>query len=158
MSEQMQGRDVEVDGQKVTIYDLSDNPKSWYSAVYQNDATRELDKKFDLTGEPVNKDSDTAHFLRLCTGACSLGKTEVELVLSYFSFLAKQAGNFVGLPEKEFREHVRKGDIAKIDISERFIDIALKYRDAYNDATYLGRMNVEGIDVLFPQNLEKMII
>lgn len=158
MAEQMQGRDIQVQNNRITLYDLSKNLNSWYTKVYQTNETRELDERFGLAGEPVDKDSDVAHFLRLSSGACSLGKTEVELVLSYFTSLARQAGNFVELSENEFRNHIRKGNLSRLAISEGDVNLALRYQDFMNDGViYLERINVEGTEIIFPKNLKKII-
>lgn len=155
---ELQGRDVKADGDDITVYDLSANPNSWYSTIYQNQDTRKLDELFGLTGKAVEKGSEADYLLGLATGACSLGKTEVEMVLTYFAILARQAGNFIGLPEEQLREHIRKGDLGLLISSECLINGALNYQDGMNDGkTYLKRMEVEGVTVVFPQNLRKLI-
>ncbi len=156
MSEQLQGRIVNVGGDEIAIYDI-DQPGSWFTEIYQNKDTKALDETFGLTGEPIEVDSDVAHFLSLATDSCSLGETEVELVLRYFAGLAKQVGNFVGVPEQELRKNISDGKLRHFDGSD--VNRALTYRDGMaNGETYLKRINVEGKDVLFPANLRKQYI
>lgn len=95
--------------------------------------------------------------MSLATGSCSLGETEVELVLKYFAGLVKQVGNFVGVPEQEVRKNISEGKLRHFDGSD--VNLALTYRDGMaNGETYLKRINVEGKDVLFPANLRKLYI
>lgn len=156
-SKNLEGRIVKVKGDEINVYDIK-NPKRWYSAVYQNKDTKELDERFGLTGDSVKKGSEIEKYLNLSTAHCSLGKTEVEYLLRYFAHLAKQAGNFVGILEKELREHLRKGDLGQA-YGEGYINLALEYKDYMRKgATYLKRIKVERKNILFPCNLKKMLI
>lgn len=157
MSEQMQGREIKVNKQRITIYNLNLEKGAWYSHIYQNNATREIDSRFGLKGESVPRGSEEYDSIMRSTGYCSLGKIEVETALNYFGFLATQCGNFVGIPEKEVKEHISKGEF-KGRLTENDIEIAMRYKDFMRKGvTYLDIMNIEGTDVLFPQNLEKML-
>lgn len=156
MSKELEKRVVDVDGDEVAVYKIN-NPESLYSAVYQNKDTRTLDERFGLTGKPVGPDSETGRYLRLAVGGCSLGKTEVEYVLRAFVIIAMKNGHFLGFPEEELKQNIKKGKIKMFD--EYDLDLALRYKDGMNDgATYLKRVNVEGTDVIFPANLQKQLI
>lgn len=144
-------RDVIVGKERVTIFDMTCTD-SVYSALYENGGTRALDKTFGLTGEPIPLDGPIADLLKTATGAASLGMTEVEYAMQYFTYVAAKSGRFVGLPEDEVRREINEGRVE--GLKEGFIDAALTYGKG-TGKTYLNRVFVEGRGVLFPANLRK---
>ncbi|GEM_PF-2061659 len=158
MIPELTGRDVDCEGQRVTIYDLSQLPKSFFSAVYQNNTTRALDLTFKLTGTPLARESPEYATIRKSTGPSSLGDSRIESLLQYFGVLARQAGNFVGIKEEELLRQIQEGRLRDSFIHAGDIESALRYEDGMNDnARYLERLVVEGNPVLFPSNLRELI-
>jgi len=84
---------------------------STFSALYQTPQTLELDKRFGLTGEPV--DNEKIRILQ--EPAYWIGGTEQEICMPFFALVAGKAGNFVGLPleeiEKASKDIVRRSDV-----------------------------------------------
>ena len=155
-------RVVMVGRDEITIHPIN-HPESWYPTVYQNRHTKHLDKRFDLElGKELS--DEQKYRLGLCVGDCSLGKTEVEWAMKYFVSQVFKAGIFFGFPEQQLRERARKGDIPYS--RESWLDLALRYKSAPMSrdnldeglCSYLERISVEGVDILFPKNLPYMFI
>ncbi len=153
----LEPRIIEVEGDPIIIFEIGKiYPESLYSVTYQNKDTRVLDERFGLTGQTVSHDSYTSHYLKLSTGSCSLGDTHVEMMLRHFAILAGQAGNFIGIKEEELKQHLKLGKLKHL--SEYNLEKALEYQDWMNKGvTYLQRLSVEGSNVLFPKNINKML-
>lgn len=124
--------------------------KSWkgISFLYQNDDTRALDERFELDGDPISDNDPRKHELDKCTGYCSLGDSYVERTLSYFVWLARKCGNFIG---------VREIEIKKIAGSRLSLETSLGYKGS-GEGTHLIMKEVEGEQVLFPRNLPKIFL
>ncbi len=91
---------------------VQDNSGNGYSAIYRTSQTKELDKLFGLTGTPVDDET----IKKLQAPAIWLGKTEPEMVMQYFAFVAGKYGSFVGLPFEEVAR-VTRGKISTGDLT-----------------------------------------
>jgi predicted acyltransferase len=110
-----------------------DKEKNGYSALYQTLQTQELDKLFGLTGEPVDEDG----IRKLQSPSLWIGRTEQEIVMPYFSFVAGKFGNFVGFPLDEVEQTTRG------IISRRYLIDSVR-------EGYLEQFEHEGVAVVSP--------
>ena len=143
-------RIVNILGENIEVYTDQRLP---YRNVYRNNDTRSLDELFGLDGRPVVKGSQKDINLDNSTSLLLLGMAEAYFLLKYFVSLAKNIGYFVGLSEVELIWHARNHQILPVWPGDAAI--VLKYDDKMNDKPYLRRINIEGINIVFPQSLTK---
>ena len=116
--------------------------------------------------------------LNQAVGLSSLGNTNVELLMRYFVEWAKIYTCFVGLPEEELKikiEALKDGSKNeeedghknkeegnyKLKLKSEFIEQALAHKDIIysnkriEQVSYLRRVTVDKVPVLFPRNLRK---
>lgn len=81
-----------------------DKAKNGFSAVYRSDATRELDRMYNLDGTPL-ADGQIA---RLSCFGLGLPSAESEALMPYFTFIAGKIGWFAGVPLNELPERQKR--------------------------------------------------
>ncbi len=122
-------------------------PNDSFRRVYQDVETRNLDGFFGLEGKPVRKDAQD--LLGMAEKQAILDGPVTGKVAAYMIVLAQKYGNFVGVPEEELRTMIRSRTI--VSLKEPHIDETLRYKGRMNGGQcYLRRVNVDGINVLFP--------
>lgn len=144
------GRVVNVLEEDIEVYTDQRLP---YRKVYRNNDTRSLDELFGLDRRPIIKGSPKDIDLDNLTSSMLLGKAEVYFLLKYFVSLTKTFGCFVGLPEAELIWHARNHQILPVWPGD--VEIVLRNDDTMDGKPYIKRINVQGINVIFPQSLAK---
>lgn len=152
MNENLEPRVLVIDRDEIAIYDFH-HPNHFYKTFYQNRDTRELDRQFNLKGDPFSFGDSLSPPLLAATLYNTLGNIAVERILRHFVLVAHDLGNFFGVLEQELQESIERR--YAIGFRERDIEFALHYEDRmHRGISYLKKMSVEGKDVLFPMNLK----
>src|SRR3989338_9166677 len=147
---EIDARVVNVLGENIEIYADQRLP---YRNVYRNNDTRSLDELFGLDGKPIVKGSQKDIDLNNSTLLEDLENAEAYFLLKYFVSLTKIFGYFIGLPEPELIWHARNHQILPVWPGD--IEIVLRHDDTIDGKPYIKRINVRGINVIFPRSLTK---
>ncbi|HLC88421.1 MAG TPA: hypothetical protein VJG49_00125 [Candidatus Nanoarchaeia archaeon] len=159
----------------ITMWTPKKTSQCLYSALFYNQDTQGLNRKFSLDSTPIVKGSNRDIDLDRSVELSALGHTNVERLLNYFVDLAKIYFNFFGIPEQELRDRIsqnqyrvnpyqeskRRNLAPKYLLKEDYIDQALLHQDlvasgnAIDRVSYLKRIKVKGKEVLFPANLRR---
>ena len=153
---------VIVNNEKITIWQVN-QPNAPYSAIYQNKDTKNLDRLFCLDGSDIVSNSSRHKNLERSVELTALGHTHTEHVLRYFVRKAIVANYFIGIKEHEFKKQIFQGEnLGNIhQLKYKHIQQALDHKDYIEKdglierVSYLRRINVEGVNVLFPRNLRR---
>ena len=156
--ERFKARDVLAgNGEMVSIRKLRN--RRLFSNVYQNASTLKLDDVYGLDGERQDSEEERVQAVGRYGNewGCSIfsDKTKIvgRVVVSYLG-LGKRGGNFYGFLESEFYRALRRGIFGRRVVSREDIEFVLSFTPAETGGRgFLRRVNVRGMNVLFPSEL-----
>ncbi len=147
------GREVIVNGERITIYEARQPTSGTISAFYRSDSTRDLDAVYQLNDTPKPLSGNLTNLFKYGERGVLFGPVytpesrKIGRVIETWKYLSIAWGNFRGFQEQQFRQCLRNGELNSCFDEQDF--------DAAINSAYLKRVNFENKDIVLPNAFDR---